>query len=217
MLFRSVEKELTTLLNNGHTNEILQKTEQIFQEMMQKKDSIQNVQMVCTDMISILTRIAKKNQISLDLVFKNSIKPNQVFTLLNTLPELQHWFIESFKHLSEQISLQFLGDSHYVRTAIACINRNFSNSISQQSVADEIGISVGYLSTIFKAETRQGFSDYLTSVRINTATQLLDMGETDLHKISNLCGFQDYAYFFKVFKKKMGVTPKNYIQSMLNK
>lgn len=210
----SLEKKLLTLVNNGDFDSVNDKLQPIFEEMIRKKETIANMQMVCTDLISVITRVSKKSGIPLTSIFKDQIQPSQIFTHLNTLTEVQIWFQKSFENLCEQIKLQLPGDSNYVKSAIACINRDYSKSISQQSVADEIGISVGYLSTIFKAETGQGFSDYLTSVRIKSATQMLDSGEYDLHKISTECGFQDYAYFFKVFKKKVGITPKNYMKSL---
>lgn len=210
----TLEKRLLALVTNGDYNSVHENMDPIFEDMIQKKETIANMQMVCTDLISIITRISKKSGIPLTAIFKDQIQPNQIFTHLSTLIEVQNWFLESFKNLCEEIKLQLPGDSNYVKSAIACINRDYSKTISQQSVADEIGISVGYLSTIFKAETGQGFSDYLNSVRIRNATQMLDSGEYDLHKISMECGFQDYAYFFKVFKKKVGITPKNYMKSI---
>ncbi len=210
----AIEKRLLALISTGNYGSVKESIDLIFQDMISKKVSIANMQMICTDLISIITRVSKKNSIPLDLILKNQIHPNEIFTELNTLIEVRDWFLESFKNLCEQINTQLPGDSNYVKSAIACINRDYSKSISQQSVADEIGISVGYLSTIFKSETGQGFSEYLTSVRIKTAAHMLDSGEHDLHKISMECGFQDYAYFFKVFKKKMGMTPKSYIKSV---
>ncbi|MCB5873847.1 response regulator [Blautia producta] len=207
----TLEKRLLSLTGNGNLTEVIALTDGIFQKLAEQKESISNIQIICTDMISILMRISKKNNIPLDRIFTNQLQPNQIFEQLN-LTELHSWFTECFTNICEQIRLLLPGESKYVRSAIACINRDFSKPISQQSVADEIGISASYLSTIFKAETGQGFSDYLTCVRIRTAKQLLDNGEEDIHKLALACGFQDYAYFVKVFKKKVGVTPKAYIR-----
>ncbi len=210
----SLEKRLLTMVSNGNQKETSALIDDIFMDMSAKKESIANIQIICADMISILMRIAKKNNLSLERIFTNQIQPNQIFTQLNTISELHIWFTECFLNICSQVCSLFPGDSNYVRSAIACINRDYSKAISQQSVADEIGISTGYLSKIFKAETGQGFSDYLTSVRIQTAVQLLDHGEKDLHKLAMDCGFQDYAYFFKVFKKRLGITPKDYMKKV---
>lgn len=210
----STEKNLLALVSNGNQDETMERIDSIFQELSEKKESITNIQIICTDLVSILMRIAKKNKISLERIFTSRIQPNQIFIQLNTISELHMWFRECFLNLCGQLQLLLPGDSNYVRSAIACINRDYAKAISQQSVADEIGISAGYLSKIFKSETGQGFSDYLTSVRIQTAVQLLDHGEKDLHKLAMDCGFQDYAYFFKVFKKRMGITPKSYMKKI---
>ena len=148
--------------------------------------------------------------ISLELVFTDSVSPNKILAQLNTLGKLQDWFLDAFKNICFYIRSSLPGSSDYIKKAIKCINRDFSKPISEQSVADEIGISISYFSTSFKSETGQGFSEYLTSIRIQTALELLDSGEKNLHKISQACGFQDYSYFSKVFKKKVGMPPKNY-------
>jgi two-component system response regulator YesN len=56
----------------------------------------------------------------------------------------------------------------------------------------------------------QGFSDYLIHFRFERAKSLLQEGKKDIKEIVCLCGFSDYAYFFKIFKKKLGVTPKEF-------
>lgn len=206
----TLETQLLTLVNKGSWEEILPIIKQIFNEIFKNRTSRSNVQMICTDMLGILTRAAKKNDISLELVFTDSVSPNKILAQLNTLGKLQDWFLDAFKNICFYIRSSLPGSSDYIKKAIKCINRDFSKPISEQSVADEIGISISYFSTSFKSETGQGFSEYLTSIRIQTALELLDSGEKNLHKISQACGFQDYSYFSKVFKKKVGMPPKNY-------
>lgn len=212
----SVEKTLISLITRGNYDDTKSIISNLFQDMIEKKENISNVQMSCTDFLSIITRISKKYNLDLSQIIAHKAPPDQIFAQLNTLTEIREWFLDCFKNICDQINLQMPGDSNYVKTAIAYINRDYSRQISQQSIADEMGISSGYLSTIFKAETGQGFADYLNSVRISTAVHMLEHGEMNLHKIAQACGFQDYAYFFKVFKKRMGTTPKTYIKMIIS-
>ncbi len=204
------ERKLLTVSSAGNDNEVLKLLRGIFEDMQSRRLRISNAQMIFTDLISILTRIAKEKNILLDSLFTDRVHPSEMLTQYTTLIQIQKWFFDSFLSLCRQIQLQSPGDSEYVRKAIGLITQKYAKPISQQTIADEIGISSGYLSTIFKLETGQGFSDYLNSYRISMAVHMLEAGETDFHKIACECGFQEYSYFFKVFKKKQKVTPKEY-------
>ena len=211
----SIEKNLLSLVSRADYEEINTIVKNLFIQMIEQKENRSNVQMICTDLLSIITRVSKKNNLDLNEVMEQKVSPDQIFTQLNTLMELCDWFLDCFQSICVQIRLQLPGDSNYVKSAIAYMNRDYSEPISLQSIAEAIGISIGYLSTIFKKETGQGFADYLNALRISSALHMLELGETDLHKIASECVFQDYAYFFKVFKKRTGTTPKTYIKNIL--
>lgn len=91
------------------------------------------------------------------------------------------------------------------------IEENFKKDISVSDVARFLGVSESSLFRLFRDYERQTPSDYLKAIRMRSASQLL-LAETEM-KISELahrCGFFDTAYFCKVFKKEMGMTPKTY-------
>lgn len=210
----SMEKTLLTLVLKGETIKTETLIKDLFQTMIDQKETRSNVQMKCTDLLSIITRISKKNQLDLGKIIAGKAAPDQIFIQLNTLPQLCQWFLDCFINMCGELNRQMPGDSSYVKAAIGYINRDYGGSVSLQSVAEEIGISAGYLSTIFKNETGQGFTEYLNSIRIASAVDMLELGERDFHKIAAESGFWDYAYFFKVFKKRMGTTPKTYLETV---
>lgn len=206
-----LEKTLLFHAANGNDKEILPILRDIFSMIFDQKMSVNRAQMLLSDLAGIITRTAKNNSLDLNAVFSGILKPNEIFVQLTTLQQFQEWFQKAFQSLCNCMKPAAAINSEYVKKAIYLMNRDFSLPISQQSIADEIGISSGYLCTVFKQETGQGFNDYLTSLRIKNATHLLECGETDFHKIALTCGFPDYSYFFKVFKRKTGLTPTEYL------
>lgn len=212
----TIEKKLHSLVLQGNYEETKEVVETLFQSMITRNENRSNVQMICTDLLSIITRVSKKNMLDLTKIIKQKVPPDQIFHQLTTLIELREWFLDCFQNTCTLLCMQMSGDSSYVKSAIAYLNRDYAKAISLQSIASEIGISVGYLSTIFKQETGQAFSDYLNSLRITSAIHMIEAGELDFHKIADACGFQDCAYFYKVFKKRTGTTPKAYSNSILN-
>ncbi len=77
-------------------------------------------------------------------------------------------------------------------------------------VAEELGYNVKYLSHIFKEKTGVTYSEYLRDLRIKYAVSLFDHGLDSVKNVAVLSGFSDPLYFSTVFKKCIGVTPKDY-------
>lgn len=98
-----------------------------------------------------------------------------------------------------------------VAAAIVYIRDHFWNEgICLAEVAGHVGMSKDYLSTVFKRDTGQGFSDYLNSVRIGKACELLENTVMKAYEISQAVGFQDESYFSRIFKKMTGMRPNEY-------
>ncbi len=101
--------------------------------------------------------------------------------------------------------------SSAIRNAVSYIDSHYMQSeLSLNSVAHEVGLSPTYFSSLFKKETGKCFSDYLNSVRIEQAKQLLCCTSKMIYEIAFEVGFQDYRYFSQIFKKYTGQTPRQF-------
>ncbi len=97
-----------------------------------------------------------------------------------------------------------------VAKTIEYIIQNYRKSISLSEVAEYLKVNATYLSRIFKQETKTNFTDYLTMYRIESAKELLNNTNKKIKDISVECGFFDYRYFCKIFKKSAGQSPLSY-------
>lgn len=87
------------------------------------------------------------------------------------LYQLSQDFVQ--KLIEANTSVFYQGDSWIIKKAVDYINSCFSQDISLASVAGQIHTSVTYLSTLFKKEMNQTFSQYLTQIRLNNSRKLL--------------------------------------------
>ena len=71
-------------------------------------------------------------------------------------------------------------------------------------------MSPSHLSFIFKKEVGTTFINYLTDLRIKKAKQLLSSTDLMVYEVSTNVGYENYAYFSTVFKKSVGLSPKEY-------
>ncbi len=100
-----------------------------------------------------------------------------------------------------------------VKHAIAFLNRRLSKPISRWQLAESVNISEDYLTRIFRREMGISPWDYLTRCRVGVASDLLRRTGAPLSEIAEASGFQDQAYFNRVFRKIRGCTPGHYRQS----
>jgi AraC-like DNA-binding protein len=60
---------------------------------------------------------------------------------------------------------------------------------------------------IFKQESGQTFIHFLTEYRLTAATYLLRETNESVSNIAARCGFDNFSYFIRIFKRKYGRTP----------
>lgn len=84
--------------------------------------------------------------------------------------------------------------------------------LSLSTVSKRFSYNTKYLSGAFKKLLRISFTEYLTEKRLNYAASMIKNGISNVSDLAEMCGYTDAMYFSKVFKKKYGVSPKQYMQ-----
>ncbi|MDR6880527.1 response regulator [Bacillus sp. 3255] len=90
------------------------------------------------------------------------------------------------------------------------IDNHLSVDISLKEVADRVGITPNYFSTLFKKMTNETFVSYRIHKRMNKARELLAVPHLRTVDIAAEVGYEDYPHFTKTFKKIFGISPSDY-------
>ena len=98
---------------------------------------------------------------------------------------------------------QIIKAAHY-------INEHYMNPMTTADVAQAVGFSPNYLSRKFRTAAGIGLHEYLVFVRLHHAALELISTHDSITTIALRCGFSDSNYFKDSFKKKYGVTPRDY-------
>ena len=88
--------------------------------------------------------------------------------------------------------------------------------MSLQQLAEHMGIHYAYLSKRFKQDTGVNFGEYLNRIRIEKAKELIQTGNYRIKEVYADVGFNQYNYFFKVFKQVEGCTPVEFEKKIKN-
>lgn len=95
------------------------------------------------------------------------------------------------------------------KTAVSFMNDNIDSSITVKEIAEKCCISATSLQKIFMEYAGIGIHKYFLKLRLNHAATLLAGGATT-SAIAEIMNFSSQAYFSEVFKREMGVSPKEY-------
>ena len=104
--------------------------------------------------------------------------------------------------------------SEVVNRAMKVIADEYSKPLTLRHLSQAAGIGESRLRKLLKIETGENFSAILHKQRITAAKHLVSEGIFSLAEISNAVGYSYTAFFFKIFKRLTGMTPKAYAQSL---
>ena len=100
--------------------------------------------------------------------------------------------------------------SNYVERSKDYVRKHYREKIYLDDIAESLGLSPTYLSRLFSRETGECLQDYINSVRVYHATNLLLYSDRSLPEIAQYVGFPNQSYFGKIFKKLKNMSPKAY-------
>ena len=83
-------------------------------------------------------------------------------------------------------------------------------SLSSQEIADYLEVNLSYLRQQYRKASNMSVSDAIHQERIKKARQLLRSTDEPVEMIAKHCGYSNTKYFFVIFKKYEGVTPKQF-------
>lgn len=98
-----------------------------------------------------------------------------------------------------------------INKIVAISEERFTDpDLSLTVISNELSYNSKYISHIFKEKMGISYSEYLRSLRLKFAVSLFDRGLDSVKNVALLSGFTDPLYFSTVFKKHIGVSPKEY-------
>jgi signal transduction histidine kinase/AraC-like DNA-binding protein/DNA-binding LacI/PurR family transcriptional regulator len=97
-----------------------------------------------------------------------------------------------------------------VKRAVAYIQRHHARPFARDELAETVGLSKNYLTHIFQQELGLSPWEYLKRYRIKRAKELLRSSKLDIAEVACQVGFDDAAYFSRVFRKEVGIAPSTY-------
>ena len=122
-------------------------------------------------------------------------------------------YLENLVFAIRKANIQTLQDrsNDILEEALSYLTFNYADaSLNLNDLCLKMGVSVSYLSSLFKKGLNTSFSKYLVKIRMEKAQELLCFSGQKIYEIANTVGYNDIYYFSYSFKKFTGQSPKEY-------
>ena len=210
------ENDIIRAVSLGQEHKAIQIMQSFSKESFERRiaDPIRNLKNYCIIMNTLLRKAVEKGGVHPlyinDVSSSFAVKIEQLSST-SALTELMASMFRSYCRLVRKHSMKDYSPT--VKKVIVLINSDLSANLTLRSLAESQNISAGYLSSVFKKETGNTLTEYITRERMQLAVRLLTTTNLQIQTVALHCGIMDVQYFSKLFKKYVGVTPKEYRKS----
>ena len=163
------------------------------------------------ELLSILSRSAVEGGVDINIMLEKNLGYVNKVMQIDNQEDLCAWISTALNEFIELVySSQDARKVTQIRPAINYIDANYDKPITLAEIARASHLSVSRLAHLFKEQMDISIIDYLTSVRIERAKQLLLATEQNCTEICFQVGYNNQSYFNRTFKELVGMTPRQF-------
>lgn len=119
--------------------------------------------------------------------------------------------------IKQYIPIRTVENSEPIYKMQQFVESNRFKDITLTMVAEYMGFSTAYCSKYIKKKTNLNFLDYVNSIHLREAEELLQTSDLSMTDVSYAAGFKSVQCFNRTFKKHRGMTPTEYRKALKNK
>lgn len=213
------EQQFVRALKLGTEKELQEVLAVLLGDIEQSQATVSEYEQYFLEMITTIHRLMK----SLDALeakqWGDSLQLFMQYQERKSLEATKRWFTELCIQLQQAIAqTRQFASQRLVEEAIEYTKQHFSqHELSVTTLCQQLHISPGYFSGIFKKATGITYGAYIQKIRMETAQELLATTDMKAFEIAERVGFVDANYFSLSFKKYTGVSAKEYRNGLIRK
>jgi signal transduction histidine kinase/ligand-binding sensor domain-containing protein/DNA-binding response OmpR family regulator len=145
--------------------------------------------------------------------FNFEILESRIRNLINQREKSHKVFRKTLDVKASELNITPL-DTKFIENALKCVEQNVSSpDFSVEHLGRELGISRAYLYKKVLALTGKSPLEFIRTIRLQHAAQLLERSQLTVSEVAYKVGFNNPKYFTKYFKEEFNVLPSNYAAS----
>lgn len=203
------EKRITEAMANGDKQSLTELIDHILNENLKKSDDAYSIGRLSIEIVNNFMKILNDLKINIkDIINMDEIYEDfEDFCTIDQHKDLLHQLIIQF---TDYIGEKRKNNDYISSFVLDYIHNNYMEDIYLDLIATKLNISPNYLSTLFKDKTGVNFIDYINSIRVDKAKELLVTGTKKVIEIASVTGFKSIQSFIRTFKRYTSKTPNEY-------
>jgi AraC-like DNA-binding protein/MoxR-like ATPase len=176
------------------------------------KGKIEIIKGMSIEFISLLTRFSTECGTKFEESIRYSFQRLNELEEADTVEKVILWLLTTGNSYIDLLTEKDTDPQDaIINRAISFIRENYaSQDLSLSTIADSCHISPSYLSRIFKQKKGHTITEQVNRTRIEEAKHILQECDSTVNETAQKVGFADRSYFYKVFKKQVGLSPSTY-------
>lgn len=207
------EEAIIFYLRTGDKSGLLRQLNEFINKVQTQRLNPDVIEREILKLIYLGLEVAKETGEDVSTITQRNYLPHIEIRMLNTKEKMFSWLKDQMEMIMDWF-LQVRRDKKHeaVEKASKYIEKNLSNDLTLQEVAEYVGMNTTYFSLLFKEEMKLSYIKYVTKLRMERAKVLLREGYK-VADVSEKVGYHTYRHFSELFKKQVGVNPGQYRDS----
>ena len=209
--------EIGNAIVNGNVKaigELLNEKNSFFSRRLPSFDDLYKLKYECIKISALSCSCAIEGKAPYDQalsILDKSISEIEKVQTTNDMINLIKTTLETYAYI---VSVSYNGTySKHINSIINYIQANYNKALTLEILAEHVQLNPSYLSNLIKRETNSSLNDIINNIRIEKGKFLLINSNMTIHQIAQAVGFNYQNYFSAVFRKFVGITPKEYRMS----
>lgn len=197
-------------LGGEHSGQIIEQANRYLDGLAERQGlSLEVLARFFQDFMQELYVAAHKKQILANLLMEDENYTEAYQRVITSVDSMKRWVAFAVQKVEGYISAVEGGDK-VVNRLQQYIRENISEELGREHLARQAFLNPEYLSRLFRRQTGMSLSDYIANERITAAKKLLLTTALPIGDIALQTGYNNAAYFSKIFKRLAGQTPQQY-------
>ena len=209
------EAELIAAIKFGPREKIEEAVQAVMDKMSDAKVHFRQCQAYMLSVSSSIVQLIQQYDLDLEQLAEEGEEQGDTFAVIPRMmkkEDFAHWLLSAALRMNQAMNRERDNTmKQVIQKAKEYIMDNYQDpDLSVEKICRQLHMSPAYFSTMFKKETGQAYTAYLTQVRLDKAVELLNKTDDKTYVIAAKVGYQEQNYFSYVFKKRFGVSPTKF-------
>lgn len=213
---RQTEEQKKLIMSNISIGNIVM-AQNLFHRVLEEVDHLSVAERnntvidILSTMSDVIGEINGKLAQSLQQYFNYSL-----LVSMSQIEEIQEYCDRIFDRIRvAEEKKEYYDTNSLIKKAKNYIQENLYRDVSQEETANQLFICPSYLSRLFKKQTGENFTQYVTRVKMDKAIELLNDPKYKTYQVGEILGYKTPRYFSRLFRMQTGMNPSEYRRKVL--